>query len=188
MITFTLTRHPPLHSRPAFFQNRTFPRAVGYRLPSPPPDPGQRSCFWQVQAFTQIVLGSWSFVSIFFMTTKKTGNFIKSSKSLSWFGRGPLFTCMLLLKCFQARKILLFLWAYPKKWLPNLVDGADDDRWKVDLGERPSGRRYRCHLKRWVFVGLHIRHSWPDERLCKRTKGKRTKRHVTKLTFRIGKP
>ena len=83
-------------------------------------------------------------------------------------------------------KILLFLWAYPKKWLPNLVDGADDDRWKVDLGERPSGRRYRCHLKRWDFVGLHLRHSWPDELLCKRTKGKRTKRHVTKLT-KVGK-
>ena len=79
-------------------------------------------------------------------------------------------------------KILLFLWAYPKKWLPNLVDGADDDRWKVDLGERPSGRRYRCHLKRWVFVGLHIRHSWPDERLRKRTKGKRKEAcDVTKL-------
>ena len=127
------------------------------------------------------MLGLWNFVSIFFMTRKKTGNFVKV---LNLWVRSTVYMHVIT-KMFphaQMTKMLLFLWAYPKKWLPNLVDGADDDRWKVDLGERPSGRRYSCHLKRWVFVGLHIRHSWPDERLCKRTKGKRTKRHVTKLT------
>ena len=35
---------------------------------------------------------------------------------------------------------------HPKEGLSDLIDGADDDRGEVDLGERTSCRCYCCHL------------------------------------------